>query len=97
MPVSTHGKKATDNDTNAKPLSNEEVYSILNYLKLEVLSLKLACSSDEAEMQSLQMALSSPPPPLSSFQTPCSNLSAYYQFIQEPYCVADRFGQLQSN
>ncbi|MBW0464141.1 hypothetical protein O181_003856 [Austropuccinia psidii MF-1] len=68
MLVSTHSKKAADDNDNAKPLSNKEVYSLLSSLKSEVLSLKLARSSDAAKVQSLCMKLSSPPPPGTSFQ-----------------------------
>ncbi|MBW0512411.1 hypothetical protein O181_052126 [Austropuccinia psidii MF-1] len=65
MSGSTHLKKAANGDVNAKSLSNEEVYSLLNSLSLEVSSLKSAGTSDAGKMQSLQMALSSPLPALS--------------------------------
>ncbi|MBW0496775.1 hypothetical protein O181_036490 [Austropuccinia psidii MF-1] len=75
---STHLKKVADNDANAKPLSNKEVYSLLNSLRLEVSSLKPAQNSDTAKMQSLQMVLSSPPLALLPYhQTPCTVSSAY--------------------
>ncbi|MBW0488317.1 hypothetical protein O181_028032 [Austropuccinia psidii MF-1] len=94
MSVSTHARKAAK----AKPLSNEEVSSLLNLLKLEVLSLRSACTSDTAEMQSLQMTLSLPPPTISSSQhTSHSNSSAYNRFMQEPYRAADCFNQLRSD
>ncbi|MBW0500492.1 hypothetical protein O181_040207 [Austropuccinia psidii MF-1] len=53
MSVSTHSKKEADNDTDDKPLSNEEVYSLLNSLKSEVMYLKSAHTSDAAKLQSL--------------------------------------------
>ncbi|MBW0575901.1 hypothetical protein O181_115616 [Austropuccinia psidii MF-1] len=93
MSVSTHSKKAADDDTNAKPLSNEEVYLLLNSLKSEVLSLKSARSTDTAEVQSLCMQLLSPPPPGASLQLyPHVNTSAY-----KPYRSADRFPKLQGD
>ncbi|MBW0473649.1 hypothetical protein O181_013364 [Austropuccinia psidii MF-1] len=67
MLVSTCSKKAADDDAEPKPLSNKEVYLLLNSLKLEVLSLKSVRSSDAAEMQSLHMVLSSPPPASSPY------------------------------
>ncbi|MBW0464103.1 hypothetical protein O181_003818 [Austropuccinia psidii MF-1] len=98
MSFSTHSKKAADDDADTNHLSNEEMCVLLNSLKSEVQSLKTACSSDAAKMQSLRMALSSPPPPVSSFQTPSrSNSLAYERFMQEPYRAADRFDCLQGN
>ncbi|MBW0462534.1 hypothetical protein O181_002249 [Austropuccinia psidii MF-1] len=90
--------KAADDNANAKPLSNKEVYSLLNSLRSEVQSLKLACSSDAAEVQSLHMQLLSPPPPGASFQ-PLSHVStsAYNCFMQEPYRAANHFGKLQGD
>ncbi|MBW0508783.1 hypothetical protein O181_048498 [Austropuccinia psidii MF-1] len=94
MSVSTRSKKATDDDAEAKPLLNEEVCELLNSLKSEVQSLKTARKSDAAKMQSLRMALSSPPPPISSFSpAPRSTFSAYERFMQEPYRAADRFNR----
>ncbi|MBW0488838.1 hypothetical protein O181_028553 [Austropuccinia psidii MF-1] len=94
MSVCTHVRKATK----AKPFSNEEVSSLLNLLKSEVLSLRSARTSDASKMQSLQMTLSSPPPPITSFQhTLHLNSSAYNRFMQEPYCTADCFNQLWSD
>ncbi|MBW0494048.1 hypothetical protein O181_033763 [Austropuccinia psidii MF-1] len=98
MSVSTRSKKAADDDADAKPLSNEEVYSLINSLRSEVQSLKSARSSDAAEVQSLRLQLSSPPPPgpnLPSF--PRVNMSAYDRFMQEPYRAADRFNKLQGD
>ncbi|MBW0518751.1 hypothetical protein O181_058466 [Austropuccinia psidii MF-1] len=81
MSVSTRLKKVED-----KPLSNEEVYSLSNSLELEVMSLKSAHTSDAAEMQSLQMALSSPLPASSPYHLALQlNSSAYDCFMQEPY------------
>ncbi|MBW0525281.1 hypothetical protein O181_064996 [Austropuccinia psidii MF-1] len=49
-------------------------------------------------MQSLQLALSSPPPALSPYhQKLCTVSSAYDCFMQEPYRVADQSNHLQSN
>ncbi|MBW0527251.1 hypothetical protein O181_066966 [Austropuccinia psidii MF-1] len=98
MSGSTHSKKAAKNNTNAKPLSNEEVYLLLNSLQSEVLSLKSPQNSDAAKMHSLQMALSSPPAALPPYhQTPHTVSSAYKQFMQEPYRVANWSSHLQSN
>ncbi|MBW0492026.1 hypothetical protein O181_031741 [Austropuccinia psidii MF-1] len=98
MSVSTHSKKAADNDADAKPLSNKEVYSLINSLRSKVQSLKLACSSDADEVQSLCMQLSSPPPPGGSFQPLlCISTSAYDCFMQEPHHAADQFGKLQGD
>ncbi|MBW0516084.1 hypothetical protein O181_055799 [Austropuccinia psidii MF-1] len=98
MLVSTLSKKAADSNSNAKPLSNKEVYSLFNLLKSEVLSLKLARSSDAAKVQSLQMQLSSPPPPGASFQPLLRiSTSAYDCFMQEPYHAANCFGKLQGD
>ncbi|MBW0509160.1 hypothetical protein O181_048875 [Austropuccinia psidii MF-1] len=98
MSVSTHSKKASDDDADMKPLSNKEVYSIFKLLKSEVLSLKSACSSDTAEVQSLHMQLLSPPLPGASFQ-PLSRIStsAYNRFMQEPYRATNHFGKLQGD
>ncbi|MBW0574318.1 hypothetical protein O181_114033 [Austropuccinia psidii MF-1] len=86
MSVSTHPQKAADDNTDDEPLSNKEVYSLLNSLKSEVMSLKSVCTSDAAEMQSLQMALSSPPPDSSPYHLASPlNSSAYDCFMQEPY------------
>ncbi|MBW0461370.1 hypothetical protein O181_001085 [Austropuccinia psidii MF-1] len=98
MSVSTRLKKAADDDADDKPLSNKEVYSLLNSLKSEVMSLKSTCTSDAAEMQSLQMALSSPPPASSPYHSALQlNSSAYDRFMQEPYQAADRFDRLRSD
>ncbi|MBW0492653.1 hypothetical protein O181_032368 [Austropuccinia psidii MF-1] len=64
MSVSTHAKKAANDDAEPKPSSNDDMYSMLNTLKNEVMSLKSAFSSDAAEIQFLRMALSSPCQPL---------------------------------
>ncbi|MBW0534104.1 hypothetical protein O181_073819 [Austropuccinia psidii MF-1] len=98
MSVSTPSKKAADDNTDAKPLSNEEVYSLINSLRYEVQSLESAHSLDAAEVQSLHMQLSSPPPPGASFQPlSCVSTSAYNRFMQEPYHAADCFGKLQGD
>ncbi|MBW0538687.1 hypothetical protein O181_078402, partial [Austropuccinia psidii MF-1] len=98
MSVSTHSKKAADNDADAKLLSNKEVYSLINSLRSEVQSLQSVRNSDASEVQCLHMQLSSPPPPGASFQ-PFSRVrtSAYDCFMQEPYWAADRFGRLQGD
>ncbi|MBW0545559.1 hypothetical protein O181_085274 [Austropuccinia psidii MF-1] len=49
MSASTHAKKAADDDAESKPLSKDDMYSMLNSLKNEVMSLKSARSSDAAE------------------------------------------------
>ncbi|MBW0581670.1 hypothetical protein O181_121385 [Austropuccinia psidii MF-1] len=61
----TRLRKAAADDADAKPLSNEEVYLLLNSLLSEVSSLKSARNSDTAEIQLLRMALSPPPLALS--------------------------------
>ncbi|MBW0531851.1 hypothetical protein O181_071566 [Austropuccinia psidii MF-1] len=95
MSGSTHSKKAANNNTDAKALSNE-VYSLLNSLQSEVSSLKSARTSDTAKMQFLQMALSSPLPALSPYHpTPCTVSSAYKRFMQEPYRAVDQSSHLQ--
>ncbi|MBW0482770.1 hypothetical protein O181_022485 [Austropuccinia psidii MF-1] len=91
MSGSTRSRKAANDDADAKPLSNEEVYLLLNSLRSEVSSLKSARNSDAAEIQSLRMALSPPPPALSPIpQTPQTVSSAYERFMQEPYRAADQ-------
>ncbi|MBW0481817.1 hypothetical protein O181_021532 [Austropuccinia psidii MF-1] len=98
MSGSTHLKKAAADNTNAKPLSNKEVYSLLNTLQSEVSSLKSAQNSDTAEMQLLRMALSPLLPALSPYsQNPQTVSSAYEQFMQEPYRAADQSSHLQNN
>ncbi|MBW0488809.1 hypothetical protein O181_028524 [Austropuccinia psidii MF-1] len=98
MSVSTRLKKAVDNDTDNKPLSNEEVYALLNSLKAEFMSLKSACTSDSAKMQSLHMVLSSPPPASSPYHlTAWLTSSTYKCFIQEPYQASDCFEPLRSD
>ncbi|MBW0528516.1 hypothetical protein O181_068231 [Austropuccinia psidii MF-1] len=88
MLLSTCVEKATNNDTKTKPLSNEEVCTLLN-------SVKSACSFNAAKMKSLQMALLSLLPCISSFQhTSSLNSSPYDGFMQEPYCTANRFVKL---
>ncbi|MBW0545395.1 hypothetical protein O181_085110 [Austropuccinia psidii MF-1] len=67
MSGSTRSRKAADDDADAKPLSHEEVYSLLNSLQSEVSSLKSARNSDAAEMQSLCLVLSPPLPALSPY------------------------------
>ncbi|MBW0550041.1 hypothetical protein O181_089756 [Austropuccinia psidii MF-1] len=92
---STCSKKATANDTDAKPLSRKEVNSLLNSLHSEESSLKSAQISDAAEMQSLQLALSSPPPALLPYHhTSHAASSAYDHFMQEPYRAAARSNHL---
>ncbi|MBW0476056.1 hypothetical protein O181_015771 [Austropuccinia psidii MF-1] len=94
MSGSTRLKEAAD----AKPLSNKEMYSLLNSLRWEVLSLKSAQNCDAAKMQSLLMALSSPPPALLPYhQNHCTDSSAYDLFMQEQYRVANRSSHLQSD
>ncbi|MBW0548966.1 hypothetical protein O181_088681 [Austropuccinia psidii MF-1] len=78
MSVLTHSKKSEDNDAAAKPLSNKEVYSMLDSLKSEVLSLKSACSSDAAEIHFLRMALLSPLFPAPSFQHISQSITSAY-------------------
>ncbi|MBW0511331.1 hypothetical protein O181_051046 [Austropuccinia psidii MF-1] len=98
MSFSTCSKKAANNNTEPKPLSNNNMYSMLNSLKSKVMSLKSARSSDAAEMQSLWMALSSPPPALSPYASLQQNtMSVYDRFMQEPYHAADCFAPLKSN
>ncbi|MBW0486338.1 hypothetical protein O181_026053 [Austropuccinia psidii MF-1] len=92
MSVSTRSKKAADN----KPLSNEEVYSLLNSLKSEVMSLKSAHTSDATKMQSLRMAPSSPLPASSPYHSTARlTSSTYKRFMQEPYQAANHFAPLQ--
>ncbi|MBW0517473.1 hypothetical protein O181_057188 [Austropuccinia psidii MF-1] len=69
MSGSTLSKKAADADNNAntKPLSNEEVFSLLDSLRSELSSLKSARLSDDAEMQLLHLAISPPPLAISPF------------------------------
>ncbi|MBW0574744.1 hypothetical protein O181_114459, partial [Austropuccinia psidii MF-1] len=62
MSASTRSKKAANDDAKPKPLSNDDMYSMLNFLRAEVMSLKSARSSNAAKMQSLWMAIYSPPP-----------------------------------
>ncbi|MBW0554737.1 hypothetical protein O181_094452 [Austropuccinia psidii MF-1] len=98
MSVSTLSKKAADNDANAKPLSNKEVYSLLNSLRLEVLSFKSARSADAAKVQSLRMQISSSPLPSAPLQQLLHiNTLAYKRFMQEPYCAANGFPKLQGD
>ncbi|MBW0537099.1 hypothetical protein O181_076814 [Austropuccinia psidii MF-1] len=92
MSVSTRVKKAADDDTEPKPLSNDDIYSMLNSLKNKMITLKSAGSSDAAEIQLLQMALSSPWAPM-----PCHTASAYDRFMQEPYRAAHCFAPLKRN
>ncbi|MBW0464764.1 hypothetical protein O181_004479 [Austropuccinia psidii MF-1] len=70
MSASTHAKKAANDNTEPKTLSKNNMYSMLNSLKNEVMLLKSAHSSDATGMQSLQMVLSFPLPASS----PCSPL-----------------------
>ncbi|MBW0481301.1 hypothetical protein O181_021016 [Austropuccinia psidii MF-1] len=71
---------------------------MLTALKTKVMSLKSAHSSDPAEIQSLRMALSSPPPAPSSWAAlPCHTSLAYDRFMQEPYRAADLFAPLKSD
>ncbi|MBW0473193.1 hypothetical protein O181_012908 [Austropuccinia psidii MF-1] len=98
MSDSTCAKKAADDDAEPKPLSNNDMYSMLNSLKNKVMKSKSARSSDAAKIQSLQMALSSPPP--ASFPwapMPQHTVSAYDCFMQEPYRTANCFAPLKSD
>ncbi|MBW0563766.1 hypothetical protein O181_103481 [Austropuccinia psidii MF-1] len=97
MSGSTCSKKAAANNTEPKPLSNKEVYYLLNSLRSEVSSLKSARNSDAAEMQSLRLALSSPPALSSYHQQSCAVLPAYDWFIQEPYRAANRTAPISPN
>ncbi|MBW0475827.1 hypothetical protein O181_015542 [Austropuccinia psidii MF-1] len=98
MSGSTRLRKAANNNADAKPLSNEEVYLLLNSLGSEVSYLKSARNSDAAEMQLLQVALSPQPPALSPYsQNPRAVSSAYDRFMQEPYRVEDQSNYLLSN
>ncbi|MBW0524131.1 hypothetical protein O181_063846 [Austropuccinia psidii MF-1] len=95
MSGSTRSKKAA---ADAKHLTNEEMYSLLNSLRSEVLSLQSARTSDAAGMKYLHMALSSPPPALSPYhQQPHVVSSAYDRCMQEPYRAADRSNHLLSD
>ncbi|MBW0498255.1 hypothetical protein O181_037970 [Austropuccinia psidii MF-1] len=94
MSGSTRSKKAANNNAKPKPLSNKEVYSMLNSLCLEVLSLKSARVSDAAEMQLLRLALSSPPVLSPYNQQSHMAYPAYDHFMQEPYRAADRSNHL---
>ncbi|MBW0569740.1 hypothetical protein O181_109455 [Austropuccinia psidii MF-1] len=93
MSGSTHSKKAANDNTEPKPLLNEEVYSLLNSLCLEVLSLKSARVSDAEEMQLLLLAISSPP----YHQQLRVDYPAYDLFMQEPYRAANRSNHLQQD
>ncbi|MBW0465819.1 hypothetical protein O181_005534 [Austropuccinia psidii MF-1] len=98
MSFSTRAKKAADDNAEPKPSSNDDMYSMLTAFKAKVMSLESACSSDAAEIQSLQMALSSPPPAPSSWAAlPHYTTSAYNRFMQEPYCAANCFAPLKSD
>ncbi|MBW0501222.1 hypothetical protein O181_040937 [Austropuccinia psidii MF-1] len=99
MSGSTHSKKATDTDdeANAKPLSNKKVFSLLDSLQSELSSLKSACLSDAAEMQLLHLAISPPPPTISPFSQHHVHSSAYDCFMKEPYRAANCSGHLQGN
>ncbi|MBW0577424.1 hypothetical protein O181_117139 [Austropuccinia psidii MF-1] len=98
MSASTCAKKAANDDAESKPLSKDDMYSMLNSLKNEVMLLKSVRSSDAAEIQSLRVALSSPPP-ASSPWAPLwwHTTSAYDCFMQEPYRAANCFPPLKSN
>ncbi|MBW0518016.1 hypothetical protein O181_057731 [Austropuccinia psidii MF-1] len=98
MPASTHAKKAADDDAEPKPLSKNNMYLMFNSLKNEVILLKSACISNAAEIQSLQMALSSPlPAPSPWAPLLCHTTSAYNCFMQELYRTANRFAPLKSH
>ncbi|MBW0464943.1 hypothetical protein O181_004658 [Austropuccinia psidii MF-1] len=97
MSGSTRSKKAANNDAGPKPLSNEEVYSMLNSLHSEVSSIKLERVSDAAEMQSLHLALSSPPVLSPYHQQLRVAYPAYDLFMQEPYRASDRSNHLQQD
>ncbi|MBW0478001.1 hypothetical protein O181_017716 [Austropuccinia psidii MF-1] len=74
------------------------MYSMLNSLKNKVMPLKSARSCDTSEIQSLQMALSSPLPAPSPWPPlPRHTTCAYNCFMQEPYRAADRFAPLKSD
>ncbi|MBW0499661.1 hypothetical protein O181_039376 [Austropuccinia psidii MF-1] len=92
MSASTRAKKAAYDNAEPKPLSNNNMYLMLNSLKNKVMSLKSAHSSKPAEIQSLLMALPSPWAPL-----PRHTTSAYNRFMQEPYRAANYFAPLKSD
>ncbi|MBW0526011.1 hypothetical protein O181_065726 [Austropuccinia psidii MF-1] len=92
MSGSTHLKKASKDDADAKPLSNKEVYLLLNSLQLEVSSLKLA------QIQLLHLALYSPPPALSPYHHNSHTASsAYDHFMQKLYRADNQSNHLQNN
>ncbi|MBW0460745.1 hypothetical protein O181_000460 [Austropuccinia psidii MF-1] len=83
MSSSTHAKKAaTNNNSKPKPLSLDEVYSLIN-------SFQSASNSEIAELKSLRMAIS-PLPPASW----CYVSLAYYCFMQEPHRLRGFCGKL---
>ncbi|MBW0464057.1 hypothetical protein O181_003772 [Austropuccinia psidii MF-1] len=78
MSSSTCAKKAAaDDDAEPKPLSSEEVFSLINSLQSEVSSLKSAQNADIVEIQSLCMVIS--PPPVAN---PCYSTLAYDCTVQ---------------
>ncbi|MBW0557147.1 hypothetical protein O181_096862 [Austropuccinia psidii MF-1] len=92
MSGSTHLKKGSDDDADAKPLSNEGVYLLLNSLQSKVSSLKLA------QIQLLHLALYSPPPALSLYHhNLCTASSAYDHFMQKLYRADNQSNHLQNN
>ncbi|MBW0461136.1 hypothetical protein O181_000851 [Austropuccinia psidii MF-1] len=95
MSGSTHLKKAANNKSDAKPLSNKEVFSLLNSLQSELSSLKSSWLTNAAKMQSLHLELSPPPPTLSPLQQLHVNSLAYNRFMQEPYRAANWLNHLQ--
>ncbi|MBW0494722.1 hypothetical protein O181_034437 [Austropuccinia psidii MF-1] len=98
MSASTHLKKAAADDPKQKLLSNNDIYSMLNLLRAKAMSLKLAGNSNSAEMQSLCMAISSPPPASSPYTPLQRHMTfAYNQFMQEPYRATDCFAALKSD
>ncbi|MBW0578529.1 hypothetical protein O181_118244 [Austropuccinia psidii MF-1] len=97
MSGSTRSKKAAANDTDTKPLSNKEVFSLLNSLHLELSSPKSAWLSNATKMQSFHLALSPPPLTLSPLQQPHVNHSVNDRFMQEPYTEANWLSSLQSD
>ncbi|MBW0515779.1 hypothetical protein O181_055494 [Austropuccinia psidii MF-1] len=98
MSASIRAKKAADHNTEPKPLSNDDMYLMLNSLKNEVMLLKSACSSNNAKIQSLQMALSSPlPAPSPWAPLPHHTTSTYDHYMQEPYRAPNSFAPLKSD
>ncbi|MBW0518647.1 hypothetical protein O181_058362 [Austropuccinia psidii MF-1] len=92
MSSSTRAKKAANNKAELKPLSNDDMYSMLTSLKNEVMTLKSAISSEDAKIKWLQMGPSSPWAPM-----PPHTTSPYDLLMQEPYHSTNCFAPLKSN